>query len=175
MMQNPPTPSEQTLLEEYRMLRTDLHQRINFRFQVFNLLLVALGAVWSVGLDKGNAHILLIYPVLALFLTLNWIHQGMIMIKLSRYLLEELEPKLPGLNWEAWVHKDSRRFSGFSAMGLWAAGGFIVVTEVLTLALAFGMQWGKDWSGLGMFLAVIGVAFTLLTLYFLIRYHRLTR
>lgn len=127
MMQNPPTPSEQTLLEEYRMLRTDLHQRINFRFQVFNLLLVALGAVWSVGLDKGNAHILLIYPVLALFLILNWIHQGMIMIKLSRYLMEELEPKLPGLNWEAWVHKDSRRFSGFSAMGLWAAGGFIVV------------------------------------------------
>ncbi len=47
MTQNPPTPSEQTLLEEYRMLRTDLHQRINFRFQVFNLLLVALGAVFG--------------------------------------------------------------------------------------------------------------------------------
>lgn len=175
MTQNPPTPSEQTLLEEYRMLRADMQQRINFRFQVFNLLLVVLGAVWSVGLDKGNAHILLVYPVLALFLTLNWIHQGLIMIKLSRYLLEELEPKLPGLNWEAWVHKDSKRFSGFSAMGLWAAGGFIVVTEVLTLALAFGMQWGKDWNGLGLFLAISGIAFTLLTLFFLIRYHRLKR
>lgn len=174
-MQNPPTPTEQTLLEEYRMLRADIQQRINFRFQIFNLLLVVLGAVWSVGLDKGNVHILLVYPVLALFLTLSWIHQGMVMIKLSRYLLEELEPKLPGLSWEAWVHKDSKRFSGFSAMGLWSAGGFVVVTEVLTLALAFGMQWGKDWGGLGLFLAISGIAFTLLTLYFLIRYHHLKR
>lgn len=174
-MSHTPLSSEQTLLEEYRMLRADIQQRISFRFQVFNLLLVALGVVWSVGLDKGNAHILLIYPILALFLTLNWIHQGMVMIKLSRYLLEELEPKLSGLNWEAWVHKDSKRFAGFSAMGLWAAGGFIVVTEVLTLALAFGMQWGKDWGGLGLFLAISGIAFTLLTLYFLIRYHRLKR
>lgn len=83
LMQNPPTPSEQTLLEEYRMLRADIQQRINFRFQIFNLLLVVLGLVWSVGLDKGNAYILLIYPVLGLFLTLSWIHQGMVMIKLT--------------------------------------------------------------------------------------------
>ena len=39
----------QALLEEYKTLRNDIQQRIQFRFQIFGLLLVAMGALFSLG------------------------------------------------------------------------------------------------------------------------------
>ena len=56
------------LLEEYKMLRNDIQQRISFRFQLFNLLLAAFGGILSVGLGQNKAIILLVYPILSFFL-----------------------------------------------------------------------------------------------------------
>lgn len=72
---------EQAQLEEYKMLRNDIQQRINFRFQLFNLLLVALGTILSIGLEKKNPDMLLVYPVLSFFLTMSWIHQAVVISK----------------------------------------------------------------------------------------------
>ena len=72
---------EQAQLEEYKMLRNDIQQRINFRFQLFNLLLVALAAILSIGLEKKNPDMLLVYPILSFFLTMSWIHQAVVISK----------------------------------------------------------------------------------------------
>ncbi len=163
------------LLEEYKMLRNDIHQRIHFRFQIFNLLLVALGGILSLGLEKQSPDILLIYPVLSFFLTLSWIHQGTVMVRLARYLRDELEPKVPGLAWEAYINRDSARLSGFSIIGFFATSGFIIFSQVLALVLAFSMNPDANRGGLTIFLAVLGCTITLLTLCFLVVFNRMKR
>lgn len=163
------------LLEEYKMLRNDIHQRIHFRFQIFNLLLVALGGILSLGLEKGNPKILLVYPVLSFFLAMNWIHQGVVIVKLARYLRDELEPKIPGMAWEAYIKRDSTRFSGFSVIGFFATIGFVIFSQALTLVLAFSIEPDAKWGGLTIFLAVLGCLVTVLTLYFLVVFSRMKR
>ena len=161
------------LLDEYKTLREDIKQRISFRFQLFNLSLVALGGILSVGIGQNKPIVLLVYPVLSFFLTLSWIHQGVVMIKLSRYIRDELEPKIPGLAWESYINKNSKRFSGFSLIGLFATSGFILFSQSLTLTLAaIGIP---AWNGSTIFLWIIACIVTLLTLCFLVVFSRMKR
>ena len=164
---------EQAQLEEYKMLRNDIQQRINFRFQLFNLLLVALAAILSIGLEKKNPDMLLVYPILSFFLTMSWIHQSVVMVKLARYLRDELEPKIPGLVWESYIQKDFKRFSSFSFIGMFANSGFILFSQALTLSLAFISI--EVWNTFTVFLGIVACISTLLTLFFLIVYSRMKR
>ncbi|MCI0697863.1 hypothetical protein L0337_38425 [candidate division KSB1 bacterium] len=107
----------QALLEEYKMLHNDNQQRIQFRVQIFGLLLIAMGVLFPLGLqgETPSPMPLLIYPVIATFLALSWTHQGVIMIKLARFIL----------NSEAFEHLvlqgekdlDGKRFPFFDVVG----------------------------------------------------------
>lgn len=168
--------THQAQLEEYKMLRDDMQQRIRFRFQLFSLLLAALGFILPFGIEKQNPAILLVYPVISFFLALSWVHQSIIMRKIGRYLRDELEPKVAGLEWEAFVNQDSKRFSHFSIIGFFAASGFILFSQVLTLALAFlSMPPADSWENLTMLMAIVACLATLLTLFYLIIFSRMKR
>jgi hypothetical protein len=166
----------QAQLEEYKMLRDDMQQRIRFRFQLFSLLLAALGFILPFGIEKQNPAVLLVYPVISFFLALSWVHQGAIMRKIGRYLRDELEPKVAGLEWEAYVNRDSKRFSQFSIIGFFASSGFILFSQALTLALAFlGMPPVESWNNLMILMTAVACLATLLTLFYLIVYSRMKR
>ncbi len=168
----------QALLEEYKTLRNDIQQRIQFRFQLFSLLLVAMGALFPLGLqgETPSPMPLLIYPVIALFLALSWVHQGVIMIKLARYIRDEIEPKLSGLAWEQTINRESKRFSGFSLIGLFATSGLIVVSQILAITLGWTIQIKNPAAdSLTGLLKIIAIAATVITLVLLVVHGRMKR
>lgn len=166
------------LLEEYKTLRNDIQQRIQFRFQIFGLLLIAMGALFPLGLQKETPSPmpLLIYPVIAMFLSLSWVHQGVIMIKLARYIRDEIEPKLPGLSWEQTLSRESKRFSGFSLLGTFATSGLIIVSQILAITLGWAVQIKSPASdSLAGLLQIIAIAATTITLVLLVVHGRMKR
>lgn len=168
--------NHQVQLEEYKMLRADIQQRIKFRFLLFGLLLTILGALLPLGLEgDGNPGMLFVYPVLSFFLTMSWIHQSMVMVKIARYLRDELEPKVEGLEWEAYVNKDSGRFSGFSIIGFFAAGGFVLFSQWLMLLLGLLSEVKAGGEHLYMVMKVAAIIASVLTFIFLISYNRMKR
>ena len=168
----------QALLEEYKTLRNDIQQRIQFRFQIFGLLPIAMGALFPLGLqgEAPSAMPLLIYPVIALFLTLSWVQQGVIMIKLARYIRDEIEPKLPGLAWEQTLNRESKRVSGFSLLGLLAISGLIVVSQIMAITLGWAIKMKNPASdSLAGLLQIIAITATAITLVLLFVYGRMKR
>jgi hypothetical protein len=168
----------QALLEEYKTLRNDIQQRIQFRFQIFGLLLIAMGALFPLGLQKvaPSPMPLLIYPVIALFLTLSWVHQGVIMIKLARYIRDEIEPKLPGLAWEQTIKRESKRFSGFSLLGTFATSGLIVISQILAITLGWAVKMKNTApDSLAGMLQTIAITATVMTLVLLFVHGRMKR
>lgn len=180
MADKPDTIYFQSLLEEYKTLRNDIQQRIQFRFQIFSLLLIAMGALFPLGL-KGEAPSsmpLLIYPIIAMFLSLSWVHQGVIMVKLARYIRDEIEPKLPGLAWEQTIKRESKRFSGFSLLGSLATSGLIVVSQILAITLGWVVQEetkGSESDSLAELLQIIAITATIITIVLLIVHGRMKR
>ncbi len=118
----------------------------------------------------------LIYPVIAMFLALSWVHQGVIMIKLARYIRDEIEPKLPGLAWEQTLNRESKRFSGFSLLGSFATSGLIVVSQILAITLGWAVQMKSQVSdSLADLLQIIAIASAVITLVLLFVHGRMKR
>jgi len=129
------------MLAEYQALREDILQRIQFRYQLINLLLVVAGTFLSIGSGVGQlnvaaAPILLIYPILALFLAASWAHNGLVIVIIGQYIKDEIEPKMIGLNWQTNTWKSFPKFSSFSMLGLISTSGLILTTQVLAIFLA---------------------------------------
>ena len=125
------------ILAEYQTLRDDILKRIEFRYQLINLLLVVAGAFFTLGLQPNiPSSVLLIYPILALFLTAGWAHNGVVMVKIGDYLREELEVKTVGLKWHTRIATSYPQFSGFSFLGTISTSGLVLTTQVLALVLA---------------------------------------
>lgn len=170
----------QALLEEYKTLRNDIQQRIQFRFQIFGLLLVAMSVLFPLGLQgvAPSSMPLFIYPIIAMFLTLSWVHQGVIMIKLARYIRDEIETKLPGLTWEQKLNQESKRFSGFSLLGSLATSGLIVVSQILAITLGWTIQVqikNPESDSLAGLLQIIAITATIITIVLLIVHGRMKR
>ncbi len=162
-------------LAEYNMLRQDIQQRISFRFRLFSLLLVSLAALLPLGIEQVNSNILFAYPILSLFLILSWMHQSTIMIKIARYLRDELEPKVDGLNWEAFILRDSKRLSSFSLFGFFATAGFVLFSQGLMLTLGFLIQDESTDGAWNIVMQVVSIAASALTFLFLIVYRQMKR
>lgn len=66
-----------TTLTEYKALRDEIVKRIEFRYQIINLILIVAGTFLTVGVQASiPASVLLVYPILALFLISGWAHNG---------------------------------------------------------------------------------------------------
>jgi len=168
----------QALLEEYKTLRNDIQQRIQFRFQISGLLLIAMSVLFPLGLqgEAPSSMPLFIYPVIALFLTLSWVHQGVIVIKVARYIRDEIEPKLPGLAWEQTIKRESQRFSGFGLLGTFATSGLIVISQILAITLGWAVKMKNTApDSLAVMLQTIAITATVMTLVLLFVHGRMKR
>ena len=129
---------EQTnILAEYQTLRDDILKRIEYRYQLLNLVLIVAGTFLTVGLQfDSSATILLVYPILAMFLAAGWAHNGVVIVKIGRYIRDHIEPKLAGLNWQSFTEKSFPQFSSFSILGTISTSGLILTSQLLALILA---------------------------------------
>jgi hypothetical protein len=89
---------------EYPALRSEISQRIGLRQQLIAITLTIAGVILSFGVSNGS--IALVYPPLAVFLAYAWIQNDLRIRDTAIYIREQIEPKLPGLNWETFVQND---------------------------------------------------------------------
>ena len=97
----PADPTNPLVAAEYKALRDEILNRINFRYQLLNLTLISAGTLLATGVHADvSAAVLLVYPILGAFLAAGWVHNGNTIIPLARYIRDELEVKYGGLGWE---------------------------------------------------------------------------
>jgi len=121
------------MMEEYKALRAEILKRIEFRYQIINFVLIVSGTFLSVGSQPTiSASVLLVYPLLAMFLTFGWVHNGVIIIQTGRYIQENIENRLPSLRWET----DHFKKYPFKRFGRFSTSGLILTTQLLAIALA---------------------------------------
>ncbi len=122
------------MMAEYNTLRSEISQRIGFRFQIINLILIVAGTFLTAGVQPNTpASVLLVYPLLALFLTISWAHNGMVLTQIGRYIKDNIESKTPGLHWET----SGTRLYSTRRLGTLSTSGVILTTQLLAVGLAF--------------------------------------
>ncbi len=86
------TIKRQERLEEYNSLREETLKRVELRYQIINLTLVATGALLTIGAaEKGPRSALIVYPILSLFLAAGYSYNHIMIVEMGKYIRERLE------------------------------------------------------------------------------------
>jgi 8-oxo-dGTP diphosphatase len=134
-----PAERREELLAEYGALREEVLKRIELRYQSLNLAIAATGLfVGAVAGGLVPPITLLLYPPLALCITIAWSHSDIRISQIAEYVMEQIEQPLSGINWEHWLrkrydevpHPVYRRFTELSALGVFMG------TQILTMLVA---------------------------------------
>jgi len=95
---------DQFSLAEYSNLRMEILKLIELQSQLSNIIVIAFGAVVSVGLQTRNAAIIAIHPILALILGVCWLNHNYAIIRAADYIRSRLESRFYGNDREGWEH-----------------------------------------------------------------------
>ncbi|MCP3685974.1 MAG: NUDIX hydrolase [bacterium] len=135
---SPETRNE--ILTEYSSLREEILKRMDFRNRLETFTLIVAGSIFSFGLiENGPLMLFLIYPVLALFLAVAWMHSDVRIGEIGKYIKGHIENRLQGVGWEKHIDKIKSEQSGrilTNATELSALGIFLG-TQLLALTIAF--------------------------------------
>lgn len=120
---------------EYETLRAEILKRIEMRQQIVAITLTLAGVFLGFGLKTES--VALVYPPLATFLAFGWSQNDYRIRALAKYIRNEIEKNVPGLNYETYTNH--QRKSPFS-MGSWrfvvlSHCGIIVVTQLLAIGI----------------------------------------
>lgn len=142
------------LLAEYAALRAELLKRIELQHQLISLTLIVFGTMLSFGLQTRSSSIVLLYPVLALFLTASWAHNGRAIREMVIYIRDQLEAAVGGNNfgWEHRANPHRRRLGRLdflSVRGIFAGTALLATLVALPLARV---------DAINIFLFVIAIA-----------------
>jgi positive regulator of sigma E activity len=123
------------LLSQYSALREEVLKRIEIQHQLILGALVAIGTVLTVNTQSGSSAILLLYPFLAMFLTLAWSQNDHRNREITQYLAkkEKLFLTDASLGWEH--SRTSSRLWIFGSRKVAAARGVFVGSQIFTLLL----------------------------------------
>jgi hypothetical protein len=120
-------------LEEFRALRQEIDSRSRNQHQILSLQLTTAGGIFGLVISKPHLFALLtVVPVTSYLLCGRFATQGHAVEAAARYIMDELDQRVPGgLRWEAWQRADKRKdyrwawfvpllltFSGASALAI---------------------------------------------------------
>ena len=145
---------------EYKALRDEILNRLNFRYQLLNLTLIIAGTLLAAGVHADvSAAVLLVYPLLAAFLAAGWVHNGHTIVPLSRYIRDELEGKYSGPGWESYLQSHADRRFLYEGLGLIYAAGIFLSTAIISLVLGVLKTTGSPTDIVLIVLDVLAVVF----------------
>jgi hypothetical protein len=121
-------------LEEYKSLREETLKCVEFRYQIFNLTLIAAGTLLTVGIaDDKTREVLLVYPIISFFFANAFVYNSMLLVEIGAYIRDEIEDnKVPGLGW-ANHFKD--QYGGIQIFELVSTYGLFIGTQIVALVL----------------------------------------
>jgi len=158
-------PNNPLVAAEYKALRDEILNRVNFRYQLLNLTLIIAGTLLAAGVHADvSAAVLLVYPLLAAFLAAGWVHNGNTIIPLSQYIRDELEAKYSGLGWETYLHSHADRRFLYEGLGLIYAAGIFLSTAIVSLVLGILKTTGTSIDLLLIVVDILAIAFIVMIL-----------
>ena len=89
---------KELFLAEYGSLRSEILQRINQLTVLTQIALTAWGTILAYALPKSEVRIILIYPVLAYFITFGWAFNNARIYQIAKYLMSR-EKEVVNKHW----------------------------------------------------------------------------
>ncbi len=134
--------SKEACFTEYVSLREEILKRMDIRNHLLTFALIVSGAILSYGsTTDASVLVLLIYPILAFFLALGWMHSDVRAGEIGSYIKNNIESKVNGIGWENYIsekkskQKKQKKSIFIKATEISAAGVFLV-TEIVSIVLA---------------------------------------
>lgn len=154
----------EAILEEYKTLREETLKCIEFRYQIFNLTLIAAGALLTTALTENAPRaVLLLYPILSFFLASAFVYNSMLLVEIGSYIRDILENEVEELCWAG--HFDQHR-KGIKLFEVTGTYGLFLGTQIASLLVYFTL--GPPVARVDQFLLAFSLCATVLTFYTLV-------
>jgi hypothetical protein len=127
----------QVVLHEYDALRAEILKRIEIMYQISALALLAPATLFAFGLGTQNASVILIYPLLALFLSILWANYDRRCRQIGFYIKTQIETRFEEgiMCWEHYMDTNRSKHLLFDWGNLWATFGILIGSEILALVV----------------------------------------
>jgi len=154
---------------EYMSLRAEILQRAQFQQQLVNLSVIIAGTLLTVFFQfSGPTFLLLVYPLLAMFMAIEWSFNNMRILQIGHYIREEIESKWGGQGWEFYLASPQARTSMPWLSGAVFAYGTFIGLPIVVIALALVHRFSWAWPEI--VLLVIDTIVAILIIPFIVRY-----
>lgn len=122
----------QLVVAEYSNLRAEIVKLTELQFQTTAVTVVAFGTVLSLGIQQGNAAIILVYPMLSLILGIIWLHYANLIARIATYIRDSIEDRVGyhNLGWEHYVQANPLPRGRYAYWGIRAV---FIVSSILAL------------------------------------------
>lgn len=135
---------------EYLSLREEVIKRIDLRQLFLSITLGFAGAFLGAALAHPTSpSISLIYPPIALFLAVGWIQNDYQIRVLAAYIREQIEIKIPNMNFETYIQQKRLEYQTSMHNDWWYKRwwhslrishiGLILVTQLMAIIIGFFM------------------------------------
>jgi hypothetical protein len=126
------TASIPLVIAEYNALREEILKIEDAQHQIISLAFIAPGTILAIGFQTRNASIMLVYPILALFLSAVWLSNSHGMSKIGAYIKSRIESKV-GVDNIGWEHFNAGTIEPFRLIGFLGFRAIFIVTELITI------------------------------------------
>lgn len=169
----PPTaeaPQQAGMLEEYRMLRSEVMNCINLHNTLCTFMITAVGAILTFSLLYQQPLLFLLPYAVIIPIQCRIFHYRQNMMKISAYMIVCLEPHLKGIQWETRHKRLADVPEPVQVRGLRNYEGFMMALACLILLVAYsltvyGFPGPFAWGPLNGILLAVAVVATLYVLY----------
>jgi hypothetical protein len=120
------------LLAEYTALREETVKRMDIEHQLATFTVIVFGTILGIGFQNNKiTPLILLYPTLALFLSIGWSDCDSMTLLIGTYIREQIEAALQtgSTGWEHYwpTHGHSRYY--------WAMKGIFISTQALAIVI----------------------------------------
>lgn len=123
------------LLAEYNALRNEILKRMEIENQLTTFTIIVFGTILGIGFQNKIASLILLYPTLALFLSIGHTHSDYHVHQIGMYIKDHVESVVGTANigWEHFLI--GNRYSRYRLQ----VGGIFITTELLAIAVGLSI------------------------------------
>ncbi|KAA3620155.1 MAG: NUDIX hydrolase [Calditrichaeota bacterium] len=166
------------MIAEYSSLRDEILKRMEFRNHILTFTLIVAGSVLSFGSTTGaSVMVLLVYPILALFLAIAWMHSDVRAGEIGNYIKNHIESELAGIGWENFIsnYKLQTKKNLLTKSTEISASGIFLVTGIVSLIIAIpkiSLTYNNLLNSIQIILLLLIDVVAIIFTYFLLRRRR---
>jgi hypothetical protein len=123
------------VLAEYNALRSEILKHMDIQNQLGTFNIIVFGTIAGIGFQNKIALLMLLYPTLAMFLSIGWSHADYRAREIGLYIKKHIESAVGtnNIGWEHYLAANPR------AVYYWATRGTFITTELLAIIIGISI------------------------------------